>query len=275
MAKHYQVFAGFQTRATFSRLETFTYEGSAYPPSLAVFPDSPSANDIFMASTGIPRNKLDGTPYLNKGDFAIYRDSQWSRLNALVAFQPATKIDVPNYPVIEIGEFAFAWEGQWFNAFDRKVFPKQFIYLTEVDEAVYGYKYMLEFVVGSMTGVDLNVTMNTDSYDVHGEDFSRNSKTTKAATGSINAKLDLGSNPSQKLMYKNMFEAENVLINIYQLFYTEDGEILLDKCTRQYGEGFITSFNTSMTPTTAADLTMDFVFDGAVKFQHGNDIIGE
>ena len=92
-------------------------------------------------------------------------------------------------------------------------------------------------------------------------------------SGSISGKLDFGNNPSQKIMYKSIFENENVFLSFYEFFYEDGGEIAIDKCTVTEGEAIVTSFNITMSPSQAADFSCNYQFDGNPIFRDGSEII--
>ena len=269
MAKQVDTFSGSKSKVTIAKSGTIVL--TAYPESGTTLPVSPKANDVFVATGEIAKGA--NNPSLKKYDVARYgADSKWEKVTDSIVVKPASAVSEATDGKVAIGtgEFAFYYKGAWYNPMNTVQFKEQNIYLrkhptTEQD--------MLAMVISSTTDADINSEAEVDEYSVLGEAGSRVSKGVVKSSGSISGKLDFGNNPSQKIMYKSIFEDENVYLSFYEFFYEDDGEISIDKCTVTEGEAIVTSFNITMSPSQAADFSCNYQFDGNPIFRDGSEII--
>ena len=268
MAKQVDTFSGSKSKVTIAKSGTVVL--TAYPESGTTLPVSPKANDVYIVTGDIV--KSDKNPTLKKYDVVKYTDSKWEKISDSIVVKPASAVTETTDGKIAIGtgEFAFYYKGAWYNPMNPVQFKEQNIYLrkhptTEQD--------MLAMVVSSTTDTDINAEAEVDEYSVLGEAGSRVSKGAVKTSGSISGKLDFGNNPSQKIMYKSIFENENVFLSFYEFFYEDGGEIAIDKCTVTEGEAIVTSFNITMSPSQAADFSCNYQFDGNPIFRDGSEII--
>ena len=268
MAKQVDTFSGSKSKVTIAKSGTIVL--TAYPESGTTLPVSPKANDVFVATGDIAKGT--NNPSIKKYDVVQYSDSAWEKVTDSIVVKPASAISEATDGKVAIGtgEFAFYYKGAWYNPANRVQFKEQNIYLRQHPTTD---KDMLAMVVSSTTDTDINAEAEVDEYSVLGEAGSRVSKGAVKTSGSISGKLDFGNNPSQKIMYKSIFEDENVFLSFYEFFYEDGGEIDISKCTVTEGEAIVTSFNITMSPSQAADFSCNYQFDGNPIFRDGSEII--
>lgn len=270
MAKQVDTFSGSKSKVTIAKSGTVVL--TTYPESGTTLIASPQTTAYFIATGDIAKG--DNNPSLKKYDVAKYdaASKKWEKVTDSIVVKPESKITetADGKVTIEIGEFAFYYKGAWYNPTNPVQFKEQNIYLRQhptTDQP------MLAMVISSTTDADINSEAEVDEYSVLGEAGSRVSKGVVKSSGSISGKLDFGNNPSQKIMYKSIFEDENVYLSFYEFFYEDDGEISIDKCTVTEGEAIVTSFNITMSPSQAADFSCNYQFDGNPIFRDGSEII--
>lgn len=268
MAKQVDTFSGSKSKVTIAKSGTIKLD--EYPQSNTTLPESPTAGNVFIATADIAKGT--NNPSIKKYDVVKYSGSAWEKVTDSIVVKPESKITetADGKVTIEVGEFAFYYKGAWYNPANKIQFKEQNIYLRQhptTDQP------MLAMVISSTTDADINSEAEVDEYSVLGEAGSRVSKGVVKSSGSISGKLDFGNNPSQKIMYKSIFEDENVYLSFYEFFYEDDGEISIDKCTVTEGEAIVTSFNITMSPSQAADFSCNYQFDGNPIFRDGSEII--
>ena len=70
-----------------------------------------------------------------------------------------------------------------------------------------------------------------------------------------------------------MLQQQRVTLYSYLYFVASNGSIDTTKAVRQYGQAYLTSFNISASPTTVADVTIDYEGDGELKMEIGSEVI--
>lgn len=274
MAKQVDTFSGSKSKVTIAKSGTYTLTAITDLTVASTFP-STTTKTVFAVTEDITATAT--TPSAKKGDVFKYNGTAWEKLSdILVLYAKESAITASgNIPAIEQGQFAFFYNGAFINPKDTTKFKEPPIYLRDNPDGTKtgAYAYMLTLTVNSVTDTNLNNEAETDEYSVLGEMGSRVSKGAVKSSGSISGKLDFGYNPAQKIMYKSIFEDENVFLSFYEFFYQADGKIDLEKCTVTEGEAIVTSFDISMSPSQAADFSCNYMFDGHPTFRDGSEII--
>lgn len=277
MAKQVDTFSGSKSKVTIAK--SGTEVRSAYPDYVTSLDAATTEGTIVIASADIA--KTTSTPSLKKWEAAIVVKNAdgnpvWEKCTDSIVVK-AESAEIPAESgasgtiAIPAGQFAFFYKGYWYNPQNTAQFKEQNIYLRTAPYDA--SKKMLAMVVSSATDTDINSEAEVDEYSVLGEAGSRVSKGAVKTSGSISGKLDFGNNPSQKIMYKSIFEDENVYLSFYEFFYEDGGEIDINKCTVTEGEAIVTSFNITMSPNQAADFSCNYQFDGNPSFRDGSEII--
>ena len=176
-----------------------------------------------------------------------------------------------NQPALAKDESAFLRNGVWHKIDGTSVF------LTVPAGAIAGsdgYKIgEIAFLVPSANSIDLTNGTEIESWESFGTIYRDKMPTIMDWNGSIAAKVDFGDNPAQIYIYKSLLQQQEVTLYSYLYFVSSSGAIDTTKAVRQYGKAYLTSFNISASPTTVADVTIDYEGDGELKMEIGSEVI--
>ena len=177
--------------------------------------------------------------------------------------------DPEDNPELAVGEYAFYRNGTWIkvNKDAGNIFVgKQ----TDADGNEYDE---ISFLVPSANSIDLTNGTEIESWESFGTIYRDKMPTIMDWNGSIAAKVDFGDNPAQVYIYKSLLQQKEVTLYSYLYFVSSNGAIDTSRAVRQYGQAYITSFNISASPTTVADVTIDYEGNGELKMQIGSEVI--
>lgn len=176
-----------------------------------------------------------------------------------------------NQPALRSGESAFFRNGAWY------IVDNTVIFITIPSGAVAGddgFKVgEIAFLVPSANSIDLTNGTEIESWESFGTIYRDKMPTIMDWNGSIAAKVDFGDNPAQIYIYKSLLQQQRVTLYSYLYFVASNGSIDTTKAVRQYGQAYLTSFNISASPTTVADVTIDYEGDGELKMEIGSEVI--
>lgn len=170
-----------------------------------------------------------------------------------------------NQPALKTGESAFYRNGVWYKVNGSEVFLT-----VGEDDATKG---KIAFIVPSANSIDLTNGTEIESWESFGTIYRDKMPTIMDWNGSIAAKVDFGENPAQVYIYKSLLQQQEVTLYSYLYFVSADGSIDTTKSVRQYGQAYISSFNISASPTTVADVTIDYEGNGELKMEIGSEKI--
>lgn len=206
------------------------------------YPDAEVLTDksiVYTITANAAITGATGKPALAEGESAFYRNGAWQKLNA--------KLD----------------SKEMFINFDDEVTPSSTNFVD----------CELAFLVPSANSIDLTNGTEIESWESFGTIYRDKMPTIMDWNGSIAAKVDFGDNPAQIYIYKSLLQQQRVTLYSYLYFVLDNGEIDTDKAVRQYGKAYLTSFNISASPTTVADVTIDYEGDGELKMEIGTEKI--
>lgn len=176
-----------------------------------------------------------GKPALRSGDSAFYRNGAWHLLNVNEMFITIPSSAVADSDGYKVGEIAF--------------------------------------LIPSANSIDLTNGTEIESWESFGTIYRDKMPTIMDWNGSIAAKVDFGDNPAQIYIYKSLLQQKEVTLYSYLYFVSNNGAIDTTKAVRQYGQAYLTSFNISASPTTVADVTIDYEGNGELKMEIGSEVI--
>ena len=173
-----------------------------------------------------------------------------------------------NQPALAIGDSAFYRNGAWYKIDGENMF------LTVPTVSTTAWKDgEIAFLVPSANSIDLTNGTEIESWESFGTIYRDKMPTIMDWNGSIAAKVDFGDNPAQIYIYKSLLQQQKVKLYSYLYFVSSNGAINTSKAVRQYGDAYLTSFNISASPTTVADVTIDYEGDGELKMEIGSEVI--
>lgn len=201
---------------------------------------------------GLPANITSGTEYPEV--------TSESKIPVLIATGAVTATDIG--PALVTGDKAFYRNGKW-NKIDA----------TAGNIFVDSEKTEIAFLVPSANSIDLTNGTEIESWESFGTIYRDKMPTIMDWNGSIAAKVDFGDNPAQIYIYKSLLQQQEVTLYSYLYFVSSEGSIDTSRAVRQYGQAYITSFNISASPTTVADVTIDYEGNGELKMEIGSEVI--
>lgn len=165
-------------------------------------------------------------------------------------------------PALATGDKAFYRNGKWHK-----------IDTTAGNIFVDSTKNEIAFLVPSANSIDLTNGTEIESWESFGTIYRDKMPTIMDWNGSIAAKVDFGDNPAQIYIYKSLLQQQEVTLYSYLYFVSNNGAIDTSRAVRQYGQAYLTSFNISASPTTVADVTIDYEGNGELKMEIGSEVI--
>lgn len=198
-------------------------------------------------------------------------DSVTEETGKVTVFTASSEISASSgKPALASGESAFYRNGSWFKI-EPATGEDQFAFLIADSGATTG---KIAFIIPSANSIDLSNGTEIESWESFGTIYRDKMPTIMDWNGSIKAKVDFGDNPAQILLYKSLLQQQKVVLYSYLYFATNSSHAIdTTKAVRQYGDAYIKSFNITASPTTVADLTLDYEGDGELKMDIGSEKI--